>query len=141
SSGERQNHDSTPTSSQFSSSNLHDRHSPDLPKFVFALLFILPLHPLSTLLPYTTLFRSLAVSTDGRPEHLLQPSYSRNSQESRQDRKSTRLNSSHGSISYAVFCLIKKNRSREMLEVHNKNEPDPAPSPTKLQIFVRRLDF
>src|SRR6202050_1305165 len=65
--------------------------------------------PRSTLFPYTTLFRSLAewkyavAPLDERPagqsdELIANP-----------DRKSTRLNSSHMSISYAVFCLKKKN--------------------------------
>src|SRR2546430_9071816 len=67
--------------------------------------------PRSTLFPYTTLFRSRSVgrgddlylgSTDGHrlADRLVQkPSL---------DRKSTRLNSSHSQISYAVFCLKKK---------------------------------
>src|ERR1039458_4168851 len=59
--------------------------------------------PRSTLFPYTTLFRSLrarwgAQTESGRP---------RRSRELRGDRKSTRLNSSHLGISYAVFCLKK----------------------------------
>src|SRR4051794_41219004 len=64
--------------------------------------------PRSTLFPYTTLFRS------DRPEVL--PGLGgplptgRISGWKRRDRKSTRLNSSHPSISYAVFCLKKKNR-------------------------------
>src|SRR2546427_8453358 len=65
--------------------------------------------PRSTLFPYTTLFRSNredAVSC--RPElpeklRIL---------ELAQDRKSTRLNSSHSQISYAVFCLKKKKQKR-----------------------------
>src|SRR2546429_4610585 len=66
--------------------------------------------PRSTLFPYTTLFRSscsppvLAVaSPTGRLDRDNRPPYSAN-----RDRKSTRLNSSHGYISYAVFCLKKK---------------------------------
>src|SRR5207245_5935668 len=67
-----------------------------------------PQPPRSTLFPYTTLFRSLA---EGR---LIPPTRWKTSQSpektdrERADRKSTRLNSSHGSISYAVFCLKKK---------------------------------
>src|SRR2546429_9642220 len=84
--------------------------------FVFFLMIRRP--PRSTLFPYTTLFRS---GFEGEPphgdgatveipaevplhlaeQHFLLPSV--------QDRKSTRLNSSHGYISYAVFCL-KKNK-------------------------------
>src|SRR3712207_8134419 len=88
--------------------------------------------PRSTLFPYTTLFRSpllfwgllivalpsdfsltvllpaivvymVAVEVVNFPHHLQLPQY--------QDRKSTRLNSSHANISYAVFCLKKKSTS------------------------------
>src|SRR5947209_17391056 len=76
--------------------------------------------PTSTLFPYTTLFRSTIVasshsviwnppsptitqtSASGRPTLATADS----------DRKSTRLNSSHANISYAVFCLKKKNNAR-----------------------------
>src|SRR2546422_8413021 len=78
--------------------------------------------PRSTLFPYTTLFRSGTVCsaqnrmtpaggvlvTDGRGKD---PGSEKNPAElyvCAQDRKSTRLNSSHGYISYAVFCLKKK---------------------------------
>src|SRR2546426_8996723 len=65
--------------------------------------------PRSTLFPYTTLFRSHRVGSGGRGNGVL-----RRGGELRQDardvrdRKSTRLNSSHLVISYAVFCLKKK---------------------------------
>src|SRR5438034_6542324 len=64
--------------------------------------------PRSTLFPYTTLFRSLGVRAParGRP---LDPDADWEAEEPWQDRKSTRLNSSHTVISYAVFCLKKKN--------------------------------
>src|SRR3712207_7811486 len=77
--------------------------------------------PRSTLFPYTTLFRSqrhfdrpasgagqpdLARSMDGRGGQRAQPGDRARSP--REDRKSTRLNSSHANISYAVFCLKKK---------------------------------
>src|SRR5207253_4616956 len=60
--------------------------------------------PRSTLFPYTTLFRSGCGKTpherpDPGPQLRLRP-----------DRKSTRLNSSHVAISYAVFCLKKKKK-------------------------------
>src|SRR4051794_41755912 len=78
--------------------------------------------PRSTLFPYTTLFRSAAA---GSPEHRRplrrlprggtrrrrarrRPSSTGPDGRRRADRKSTRLNSSHPSISYAVFCLKKK---------------------------------
>src|SRR5256885_3387893 len=66
--------------------------------------------PRSTLFPYTTLFRSHARSSslvrDARSNPAL-PHPTRATQD-RRDRKSTRLNSSHLVISYAVFCLKKK---------------------------------
>src|SRR5256884_6332130 len=67
--------------------------------------------PRSTLFPYTTLFRSNRLR---KSESELRQA--RNELEAkvaeRTDRKSTRLNSSHGYISYAVFCLKKKNSLR-----------------------------
>src|SRR5438128_9151309 len=67
--------------------------------------------PRSTLFPYTTLFRS----APGRPALRLGTTGDRPGVHARadgRDRKSTRLNSSHGSISYAVFCLKKKKEKR-----------------------------
>src|SRR2546430_6126153 len=68
--------------------------------------------PRSTLFPYTTLFRSPCELEDQSrhhqvPQRLLRPGSPRRSH-SDLDRKSTRLNSSHSQISYAVFCLKKK---------------------------------
>src|SRR3954462_1256961 len=60
--------------------------------------------PRSTLFPYTTLFRSCEQPQDDARNGRQQHSASRNAE----DRKSTRLNSSHTIISYAVFCLKKK---------------------------------
>src|SRR5579863_8672471 len=60
--------------------------------------------PRSTLFPYTTLFRSRHSRRSGS----LRPGCNRRRKCDRRDRKSTRLNSSHPSISYAVFCLKKK---------------------------------
>src|SRR5256885_9939448 len=68
--------------------------------------------PRSTLFPYTTLFRSEpAVAGGGRqPSQVDRDRHGRPGRVSvRGDRKSTRLNSSHLVISYAVFCLKKKN--------------------------------
>src|SRR5256885_11529016 len=68
--------------------------------------------PRSTLFPYTTLFRSLKLARERRTKKLLDAASA--AQEANQDdaaledRKSTRLNSSHLVISYAVFCLKKK---------------------------------
>src|SRR5438067_6385459 len=63
--------------------------------------------PRSTLFPYTTLFRSRA---EGAPSPSGATLASTRRPGERGDRKSTRLNSSHVSISYAVFCLKKKNK-------------------------------
>src|SRR6202040_3852565 len=71
--------------------------------FFFFLMIRRP--PRSTLFPYTTLFRSTIMASSQFPALLrlfLGPTIPR-----RADRKSTRLNSSHPSISYAVFCLKK----------------------------------
>src|SRR5439155_23250301 len=86
--------------------------------------------PRSTLFPYTTLFRS---SRRGRgPHHVhkdrvgtweiprLTVSGSRRRSDAGSDRKSTRLNSSHVAISYAVFCLKKKKKE----DGNNGNETD-----------------
>src|SRR2546430_7478322 len=80
--------------------------------------------PRSTLFPYTTLFRSqqprvVRVSAIARPDRLVQRQLvagavlgpARAVRARDQDRKSTRLNSSHSQISYAVFCLKKKKKS------------------------------
>src|SRR5205809_5246999 len=93
-------------------------------------------HPKSTLFPYTTLFRSPLIPEPVQvlagnllksqaqvlrfcvAELMLREINIQRSEEStityimpQQDRKSTRLNSSHGYISYAVFCLKKKNKN------------------------------
>src|SRR2546430_6512028 len=66
--------------------------------------------PRSTLFPYTTLFRSGC----GRPGDLMlwRSGGLDASEDRRRDRKSTRLNSSHSQISYAVFCLKKKKKKK-----------------------------
>src|ERR1022692_4975334 len=63
--------------------------------------------PRSTLFPYTTLFRSACVTCRYSQLNHFRPSPS-----TQVDRKSTRLNSSHLVISYAVFCLKKKQNMR-----------------------------
>src|SRR2546430_15591263 len=75
--------------------------------FFFFLMIRRP--PRSTLFPYTTLFRSVA-GRHGRGEvdRLRRMPRVRHATRRRRDRKSTRLNSSHSQISYAVFCLKKK---------------------------------
>src|SRR5687768_17915577 len=98
---------------------------------------MIPPPPRSTLFPYTTLFRS---DGDRRPPGHAQPGRRHVDEEDahrlahqavgrdlreapnqraarqRQDRKSTRLNSSHGYISYAVFCLKKKKKKKKKLQ-------------------------
>src|SRR2546430_11768159 len=82
--------------------------------------------PRSTLFPYTTLFRSLAALADlgvvaTGNVHFAAPAQARlgqaapgpdRGQRLAEDRKSTRLNSSHSQISYAVFCLKNKNHAQ-----------------------------
>src|SRR5258707_11868561 len=77
--------------------------------------------PRSTLFPYTTLFRSMERNSwtsrrrNVAPAPILDPTHFDDGLsvprllQRRTDRKSTRLNSSHANISYAVFCLKKKN--------------------------------
>src|SRR5260221_10961730 len=74
--------------------------------------------PRSTLFPYTTLFRSLK---DGPPPGLEDHAcFLQQRNELHRDRKSTRLNSSHTVISYAVFCLKKKkNKTRKIYSLRN----------------------
>src|SRR2546427_3130303 len=94
--------------------------------------------PRSTLFPYTTLFRSVAaihpavvhptVIADEIAVHLEVGARA-------PDRKSTRLNSSHSQISYAVFCLKKKNKTasdRPCLCPASCSEPTPAHTPVRL---------
>src|SRR5713101_9263335 len=91
--------------------------------FFFFFFFFLMIRrpPRSTLFPYTTLFRS----RPGRPlfdapaaTGLLAPGRGRG----RTDRKSTRLNSSHMSISYAVFCLKKKKKKQKQTILQKKKK-------------------
>src|SRR5947209_13107361 len=104
-----------------------------LPLLLSVLFFLMTRRPpRSTLFPYTTLFRSrlplplllperpaprhaqpkgLLFRRRLRPVHTLEPV-------GRQDRKSTRLNSSHANISYAVFCLKKK---KQRMKKDHKN--------------------
>src|SRR5688572_32155797 len=84
--------------------------------------------PRSTLFPYTTLFRSAYLPEADRRDRRCSrpftareaPARGRRERELREDRKSTRLNSSHSQISYAVFCLKKKNKQTR--EVHDNDE-------------------
>src|SRR2546430_7375721 len=95
--------------------------------------------PRSTLFPYTTLFRSWhaarAAAGPARREtrradrrEPARPAYVP-SMDARRDRKSTRLNSSHSQISYAVFCLKKKKKKQindTTARVHKASRSDPS---------------
>src|SRR5215211_8372453 len=85
---------------------------------LFPCLFFLMIRrpPRSTLFPYTTLFRSARVH--GRPG----PGDGLGRRPPQADRKSTRLNSSHTVISYAVFCLKKKKRRYEKFATQKKSK-------------------
>src|SRR5690348_17658991 len=113
------------------------RHSPRPPHSAIFFFFMLPPPPRSTLFPYTTLFRSdpnreqqteagrgqnsAARAATATSDQLLS---AHNSHDARiaegmpRDRKSTRLNSSHPSISYAVFCLKKKKKKKIHTDQH-----------------------
>src|SRR3989337_3355285 len=83
--------------------------------------------PRSTLFPYTTLFRStLSLTISGKVWcHCMASTHPL------EDRKSTRLNSSHGSISYAVFCLKKQqNTTSATYHSHTPHEPPQLAPPS-----------
>src|SRR5258707_11712208 len=102
--------------------------------FVFFFFLMIRRPPRSTLFPYTTLFRSLRLRDRARRRpggrqlsgvrrpalrlprvpYRVHPADARTD---RRDRKSTRLNSSHANISYAVFCLKKKKK----IKISNKH--------------------
>src|SRR5688572_31758763 len=100
--------------------------------------FLLQRPPRSTLFPYTTLFRSLVrteanvVRPFGVPDRLAErmpllvafdcnrnPAIVHRFGRARRDRKSTRLNSSHSQISYAVFCLKKKTNLKSISTIYS----------------------
>src|SRR3712207_7736216 len=97
--------------------------------------------PRSTLFPYTTLFRSAPVATSPlspvpcNGSHMRRlPNFHRSGPNvgfhtrygrSAQDRKSTRLNSSHANISYAVFCLKKKKKLNERMTICDTTNLEP----------------
>src|SRR5437899_6458713 len=90
--------------------------------YLFFLMILLP--PRSTLFPYTTLFRSagslLTLMTCPFSKTRRSPRRSPGNRTARSpfaDRKSTRLNSSHLGISYAVFCLKKKKNNQDDLQL------------------------
>src|SRR5690242_21483134 len=104
--------------------------------FFFFFFLMIRRPPRSTLFPYTTLFRSYAgnqlalahrrkVDVDAVLSRLaLRDGPLANWPP---DRKSTRLNSSHMSISYAVFCLKKKKALKLLQRIHHQHSPCPLP--------------
>src|SRR2546430_10145120 len=85
--------------------------------------------PRSTLFPYTTLFRSHHHHQPGAARRRVALPGDQSSgggdrraqQDRRADRKSTRLNSSHSQISYAVFCLKKKKKTNTYRNTHRQH--------------------
>src|SRR2546427_3423800 len=108
----------------------------------FAFLFFLMIRrpPRSTLFPYTTLFRSRhaqGADQDQHGRHRAGAERSKGSQDRGQlhavrarqaDRKSTRLNSSHSQISYAVFCLKKKKNTKMATDLAALAKSNPRTS-------------
>src|SRR5437762_14322540 len=86
--------------------------------FFFFLMIRRP--PRSTLFPYTTLFRSARRRVRGPRRDARTPTLPRARSRNLQDRKSTRLNSSHRCISYAVFCLKKKKKTKKKNKIKKK---------------------
>src|SRR5947209_13327532 len=91
--------------------------------YFFYFFLIIRLPPRSTLFPYTTLFRSLhyiayygqrTAFVIGGPKNHWVPCFF--GPPMTKDRKSTRLNSSHANISYAVFCLKKKKQKPKVCD-------------------------
>src|SRR5437899_7714358 len=86
--------------------------------------------PRSTLFPYTTLFRSIAACGSEQPaQQAPPPPQVTVAKPVKRDRKSTRLNSSHLGISYAVFCLKKKK---------NKTIADPQKQNTNTSATIMK---
>src|SRR5947209_14084094 len=93
---------------------------------------MIPPPPRSTLFPYTTLFRSLRwrsmpYATQQYPKKAVPAVVALSCAGTTKafgpiDRKSTRLNSSHANISYAVFCLKKKKRSNTQRRSEHENQ-------------------
>src|SRR2546421_5201302 len=82
--------------------------------------------PRSTLFPYTTLFRSPEMPRNPLAvlQHHAKPTSA--SVLPSRDRKSTRLNSSHDQISYAVFCLKKKKNKHTIYYIYKASSPDTS---------------
>src|SRR5256886_4254584 len=97
--------------------------------FLFFFFLMIRRPPRSTLFPYTTLFRSMGTGEASGEKRALSAAEaaisnpliddaSMKGAKGLQDRKSTRLNSSHSQISYAVFCLKKKKKLHLLRSYH-----------------------
>src|SRR2546422_4476663 len=107
-------------------------------RLIFFFFLMIRRPPRSTLFPYTTLFRSrpdLAGIRGAAPHQIGWRDGRRTDVRSRggaprrnkpRDRKSTRLNSSHGYISYAVFCLKKKKKQPHITSLPPNHSTAPA---------------
>src|SRR3712207_7203525 len=114
---------------------MHMRHY-----FIVCFFFLMIRRPpRSTLFPYTTLFRSQSCPVTSPTTSVVSPAGETKASyqsppicTSRADRKSTRLNSSHANISYAVFCLKKKPKNDLItahcfIHLHNRISSAPLP--------------
>src|SRR6185295_19885649 len=84
--------------------------------FFFFFFLMIRRPPRSTLFPYTTLFRSAG------PGWRRSWSRGHRARVGHRDRKSTRLNSSHANISYAVFCLKKKKKTKTQTNLEKRRK-------------------
>src|SRR5437764_11200166 len=92
--------------------------------------------PRSTLFPYTTLFRSPGDLVEAHRRR--QPaSCGQHWTPAGEDRKSTRLNSSHRCISYAVFCLKKKKKSKKEIKDMLKNKLSDSRSRSHIENYIK----
>src|SRR5260221_6075685 len=110
---------------------LHD----SLPRSIFFFFFLMIRRPpRSTLFPYTTLFRSIRKLRYNLTHSIRKYFGGRDGplEALQGDRKSTRLNSSHTVISYAVFCLKKKKN-------HNKARALELPDHVRLRVRQQRM--
>src|SRR2546421_4967618 len=109
--------------------------------YIFFFFFFLMIRrpPRSTLFPYTTLFRSLVSVTQNMCHTSRRAPRLRHGSDIFRDRKSTRLNSSHDQISYAVFCLKKKKKIKT-IRVLTRNERPSLLSGVKTNIISDMRD-
>src|SRR5437773_4292198 len=107
----------------------------DQPSHLFFFL-MLRRPPRSTLFPYTTLFRSRGL--EERRQDIVQAAGVEivGPRDDLEDRKSTRLNSSHITISYAVFCLKKKKNNDANQHKHDMNQNQRVAEHISIQLLA-----